>query len=255
MDVRPLREMTGHAMFNEVFMSDARVGDDAIIGGKNNGWAVANTTLGHERAGLGAGGGGGGGFGAIPGTVAQHLDKRAGDYVMARGAGRPKKAEGKARTSTAQLLIGMAQNNGKISDPVIRQGIAKLHTLGEIGRYNAERVKAAKAAGRDIPGMGNISKLAMSDIVRTQRDLGLQIIGPYGTLHAYDDEQKKALDAATGNSFLAAVTTTALYAQAPPIYGGTDQIQRNIIGERVLGLPKEPNNDKVTPFKELPKNG
>ncbi|MBV8957963.1 MAG: acyl-CoA dehydrogenase family protein, partial [Actinobacteria bacterium] len=256
MDVRPLREMTGHAMFNEVFMSDARVPDAAIIGGKNNGWAVANTTLGHERAGLGAGGGsaGGGGFGAIPGTVANHLDRRAGDFVMARAAGRPKKTEGRARQSTAQLLIGMAQNNGKISDPIIRQGIAKLHTLGEIGRYNAERTKAAKAAGRDIPGMGNISKLAMSDIVRTQRDLGLQIIGAYGTLHAYDDEQKKALDAATGNPFLAAVTTTALYAQAPPIYGGTDQIQKNIIGERVLGLPKEPNNDKTVPFSELPKN-
>jgi alkylation response protein AidB-like acyl-CoA dehydrogenase len=253
-DIRPLKEMTGHAMFNEVFMSDARVADAAIIGGKNNGWAVANTTLGHERAGLGAGGGGGGGFGAIPGSVAQHLDKRAGDFVMARSAGRPKKAEGRARTSTAQLLIGMAQNNGTISDPVIRQGIAKLHTLGEIGRYNAERLKAARASGRDIPGMGNISKLAMSDIVRTQRDLGLQIIGPYGTLHAYDEEQKKALDAATGNPFLAAVTTTALYAQAPPIYGGTDQIQKNIIGERVLGLPKEPNNDKTVPFSELPKN-
>src|SRR3954468_5293093 len=96
MDVRPLREMTGHAMFNEVFMSDARVGDDAIIGGRNNGWAVANTTLGHECAGVGAGGGGAGGFGAIPGSVAQHLDKRAGDFVMARAAGRPKKQEGKA---------------------------------------------------------------------------------------------------------------------------------------------------------------
>ena len=63
------------------------------------------------------------------------------------------------------------------------------------------------------------------------------------------------LDEATGNPFLTGVTTTALYAQAPPIYGGTDQIQKNIIGERVLGLPKEPNNDKTTPFSELPKNG
>jgi alkylation response protein AidB-like acyl-CoA dehydrogenase len=253
MDIRPLKEMTGHAMFNEVFMSDARVADAAIIGGKNNGWAVANSTLMHERAGLGAGGGGGGGFGAIPGTVAQHLERRAGDFVAARAEGRPKRREG-ARASTAQLLIGMAQNNGRITDPIIRQGLAKLHTLGEIGRYNAERVKAAKAAGREIPGMGNIAKLSMSDIVRTQRDLGLQIVGPYGTLHAYDDESKKLLDAATGNPFLAAVTTTALYAQAPPIYGGTDQIQRNIIGERVLGLPKEPNNDKTMPFSELPKN-
>ena len=253
-EIRPLKEMTGHAMFNEVFMSDARVADAAIIGDKNNGWAVANTTLMHERAGLGAGGGGGGGFGALPGTVAQHLDRRAGDFVAARAAGRPARQDGRSRASTAQLLIGMAQHNGKISDPVIRQGLAKLHTLGEIGRYNAERVKAAKAAGRDIPGMGNIAKLSMSEIVRTQRDLGLQIIGPYGTLHAYDDEQKKLLDAATGNPFLGAVTTTALYAQAPPIYGGTDQIQRNIIGERVLGLPKEPNNDKTVPFSELPKN-
>jgi alkylation response protein AidB-like acyl-CoA dehydrogenase len=253
-DIRPLREMTGHAMFNEVFMSDARVADAAIIGGKNNGWAVANSTLMHERAGLGAGGGGGGGFGAIPGTVAQHLDRRAGGFVVARAAGRPKRQEGKARASTAQLLIGMAQHNGTISDPIIRQGLAKLHTLGEIGRYNAERVKAAKAAGRDIAGMGNIAKLSMSEIVRTQRDLGLQIIGAYGTLHAYDDDSKKLLDDATGNPFLAAVTTTALYAQAPPIYGGTDQIQRNIIGERALGLPKEPNNDKTMPFSELPKN-
>jgi alkylation response protein AidB-like acyl-CoA dehydrogenase len=95
----------------------------------------------------------------------------------------------------------------------------------------------------------------MSAIARLSRDLGLRITGPYGTLHAYDGESRKALDDATGNPFLAMVTESALFAQAPPIYGGTDQVQRNIIGERVLGLPKEPNNDKVLPFKDLPKNG
>jgi alkylation response protein AidB-like acyl-CoA dehydrogenase len=256
-DIRPLREMTGHAMFIEVFMTDARVPASAMIGDENNGWAVANATLMHERAGLGAGGGGAEGS-ALPGTIAGHLTRRAGDLVSARGgaAAKPKAEKApKPRRSSAQFLIDMAKGNGSIKDPVIRQGLAKLHTIGEIGRYSAERVKAAKAAGRDLPGMANIAKLSMSDSVRLQRDLGLAILGPYGTLHAYDDAHKKVLDEATGNPFLGAVTTTALYAQAPPIYGGTDQIQKNIIGERVLGLPKEPNNDKTTPFSELPKNG
>ena len=68
-------------------------------------------------------------------------------------------------------------------------------------------------------------------------------------------EDRKALDAATGNPFLGAVTEVSLFAQAPPIYGGTDQVQRNIIGERILGLPKEPGDTRNTPFKDLPKNG
>jgi alkylation response protein AidB-like acyl-CoA dehydrogenase len=126
--------------------------------------------------------------------------------------------------------------------------------LGEIGRLNAERVKAAKAAGRDIPGMPNIGKLSMSNVMRLQRDLGLEIAGADGMLHGYDEAQMKAVQEAVHNPILPAVTTTALYAQAPPIYGGTDQIQRNIIGERVLGLPKEPGSNSKTPFSELPKN-
>jgi alkylation response protein AidB-like acyl-CoA dehydrogenase len=252
-EIRPLRELTGHAVFNEVFLTEARVSSTAVIGGVNQGWAVANTTLANERAGLGAGGGGSGaGSAALPGQIAGHLHRRAGDF-----AARPKPVErrGDRRPqSAAQLLIDIARGQGRTTDPLIRQGLARLHTLGELGRYNNERLKAVRATGGDIPGMANISKLAMSDIVRLQRDLGLQILGPSGMLHAYDDDQRAALDKATGNPFLSLVTTTALYAQAPPIYGGTDQIQRNIIGERALGLPKEPRTDAAVAFSSLPRN-
>jgi alkylation response protein AidB-like acyl-CoA dehydrogenase len=130
----------------------------------------------------------------------------------------------------------------------------QLYTLGEIGRISGLRLKAIKEKGGDIPGIGNISKLSMSEMMRLTRDLGLRIVGPGGMLHAYDGADRKALDEATGNPFLGMVTEMALFAQAPSIYGGTDQVQRNIIGERVLGLPKEPNDDRTRPFSELPKN-
>ena len=126
--------------------------------------------------------------------------------------------------------------------------------MTELGRMNAERLKAVRARGGDIPGMANIAKLSMSAIVRMQRDLGLGIVGAEGMLHAYEPGDQAALNEVTQNPFLPAVTMTALYAQAPSIYGGTDQIQRNIIAERVLGLPKDPGNDPSTPFSSLPKN-
>ena len=204
-DVRPLVEMTGHALFNEVFLSDAHVGNDAIIGGRGNGWAVANTTLMHERSGLGSGGGSAGGGAATPGTIGGCLNKRAGDFAPApkkpvskepvpKEAGSEKKrssggSSGGASASPlggggAKLMIDLAKGNGTIQDPTIRQDLMKLHTLGELGKFNNLRLKAAKKAGQDIPGFGNLSKLAMSDIMRLTRDIGLRIIGPAGMLHA-----------------------------------------------------------------------
>ncbi|QGG94497.1 acyl-CoA dehydrogenase family protein [Actinomarinicola tropica] len=254
-EIRPLRELTGRAMFNEVFMTDARAEDAAVIGGLHNGWAVANTTLMFERAGLGAGGSGGGSM-ASPGTVAGDLDKRAGDFV---GSNRRRSADPTPESSGSRRgnpYVELARSKGKDTDPLVRQQLAKLHTLTEIAKYHSLRSKAARAAGQpDIPGLPNIAKLSMSDILRLQRDLGLGLLGPMGTLHAYTAEQGKKLAEATGDPYTGIFTEGALFAQGPPIYGGTDQIQRNIIGERVLGLPKEPNQDKVLPFKDLPKNG
>ncbi len=257
-EIRPLKEMTGHALFNEVFLSEARVPNSSMIGDRNNGWAVANSTLMFERAGLGAGAGAGGVSAAIPGTVGGHLDRRAGDFVAKSDKDKsatPKVRPAVRRAAGIDLYVNYSKQTGAINNPVIRQKLAQLHTLNEIGRYNNERVKALRSQGAEIAGMGNISKLAMSNIVRLQRDLGMQILGPAAMLHAYTDQQRCDLDAVTGDPMRAAITGTALYAQAPPIYGGTDQIQKNIIGERALGLPKEPGVDVKMPFSSLPKNG
>jgi len=255
-DIRPLVEMTGHAMFNEVFLEEAVVPDANLIGGLNNGWAVANTTLMNERAGLGSGGGHAAASSATPGTVAKDLERRAGDFVSSAGP-RRRSGGGGGPAGLAggyKLLVELAKGNGKIEDPSIRQDLMKLHTLNELGRFSNWRAKAGKAIGHEVPGLPNISKLSMSEIVRQQRDVGLRILGPLGTLHAYKPEDQETLNEATGNPFTAMVTGMALFAQAPPIYGGTDQVQRNIIGERVLGLPKEANNDKTAAFRDLPKN-
>ncbi len=259
-EVRPLVEMTGHAMFNEVFLTDARVPDSFVIGGRNNGWAVTNTTLMHERSGLGAGGGSAASAMALPGTVAGHLDRRCGDFVTAPDKAAKSKGSGRKGGpalggGNAKLLADLARGNGTNTDPHIRQDLVRLHTMAEIARFNNLRAKAARQAGRDIPGMANLAKLAMSDMTRLGRDLSLRIMGPASMLHSYKGgDEAAAITEAVGNPFLPMVTGMALWAQAPPIYGGTDQIQRNIISERVLGLPKEPNNDKTARFADLPRN-
>ncbi|HYZ99726.1 MAG TPA: acyl-CoA dehydrogenase family protein [Acidimicrobiales bacterium] len=256
-EVRPLREMTGTALFNEVFLSDAKVTDDARIGDTHNGWAVANTTLAYERAGMGSGGRGAArGIAAMarPGTVAQDLGRRAGDVVAPAGPAATAAEPGR-RGSPAKALIDLARDLGKDQDAAIRQRLARLHILGELARLNTERHKAVQAAGGDIPGIANFSKLAMADVVRLTRDLGLEILGARGMLHAYTGDDRQSLAAEVGGPAAVAITAQALRAQALPIYGGTDQIQRNIIGERTLGLPKEPGDLAHVPYSQLPRNG
>ncbi len=261
-DVRPLREMTGSTMFSEVFFTDAIVADSSRIGDVNDGWRVANTTLQFERSGMGAGSDAparGSQF-ARPGTVAGDLDKRAGDFAPKSAATRSSssrdvRASTSTVTSPAASFIALAQQFAATHNTVVRQGLVRLHILREIARLNTERHKAVRATGGDIPGIANFSKLAMGEIVRLQRDLGLQIVGARGMLHAYSDDDRPTLRAERGGASVHAITFQALGAQALPIFGGTDQIQRNIISERVLGLPKEPGDLSSVPFSELPRNG
>jgi alkylation response protein AidB-like acyl-CoA dehydrogenase len=229
-EVRPLREMTGRALFNEVFIDDAHVPAANIIGGLNNGWAVTNTTLAAERASLGSGGGGAAGA-AFPGPIAGHLERRAGDFVgQVRTGGTGGGGEG-----MPARLIALARAAGKHCDPVVRQGLARVYILNRIGGFSSLRMRGGGASA----GAPNIAKLMMSDLLRLNRELGNEIIGADGMI----------MGAATMGGGL--VQEMTLFSPGPSIYGGTDQVQRNIIGERVLGLPKEPGPDKSTPFRNL----
>jgi len=218
-EVRPLREMTGRVMFNEVFIDEARVPTANVVGDLGDGWRVANTTLMVER------GSAGGGVvaapcAAIPGSVAGHLGRSAGSFDGEVGAAR----EGVVDTDGVESLVGLARERGLLGEATIRQDLARLHSLVQIAEWHIARMQADGGAN----GGGNIAKLRNSEIVRQARDLGCRILGPHASL--------LGADAASGG----AVQELTMMSPAPSIYGGSDQIQRNIIGERVLGLPKEP---------------
>jgi alkylation response protein AidB-like acyl-CoA dehydrogenase len=230
-EIRPLREMTGRAMFNEVFLDGARVHDDDIIGGLNNGWAAANTTLMAERAGLGTGGSGAAGN-AFPGPIAKQLGDRVGDHVGQIRTG----GTGGGGMAAANRLVTLAKELGRNTDPTVRQKLAQLYTMQQLGKFSALRAKSASQRTGAEP---NIAKLMMSDLLRLQREVGNEIIGANGMLMGTETPGGGSIQELT------------LFSPGPSIYGGTDQVQRNIIGERVLGLPKEPGPAKETPFKEL----
>jgi alkylation response protein AidB-like acyl-CoA dehydrogenase len=231
-EVRPLREMTGRAMFNEVFLSDARVEHRNMIGDYNDGWKVANTTLMVERAGIG-GANVAAPSAAIAGSVAGHLERCAGDFVKAPGSGAGGVGVGHGRV---KQLIGLARDRSLLSDAVLRQDLARLYSLVEITGWHMARARAGSAA---TGGEGNLAKIRNSEMVALARDLGCSILGMAATITG--DESETAGD----------IQELTLFSPAPSIYGGTDQVQRNIIGERVLGLPKEPGPARDLPFRDL----
>jgi alkylation response protein AidB-like acyl-CoA dehydrogenase len=233
-EVRPLTEMTGEAMFNEVFFSDARVPHENVLGEVDAGWGVAVTTLAHERNSLGAGASFSGGS-----IIGSHdLDRPVGELASSGGSGA---MAGMAAVfgGGGDVLKMLAATFGGAADPVIRQELMQAYSLLEIARYTGLRAQAAAALGHGPGPEVSTGKLMASNIVRALRDLALRLEGPYGTLARPD----APLDGMA--QYL------ALFSPAVSIAGGSDQVQRNIIGERVLGLPSEPRVDKDLPFKDL----
>lgn len=233
-EVRPLREMTGRSLFNEVFLDGARVRHDHVIGQVDGGWRVANTTLMVERRGIG-GASITAPSAALPGTVSGHLGRPAGSFQRDT----PVLGEGSVGGSRVAALIDLASEHGKLDDPIIRQDIARLHTLVAVNGWHLGRMKSGQAA----TGVeGNLAKIRNSAATALARDVGCRILGSGATV--------MGRDAGSGGT----VQSFTLFSPAPSIYGGTDQVQRNIIGERGLGLPKEPGPGRDTPFRELPPN-
>jgi acyl-CoA dehydrogenase len=189
-EVRPLRQMTGGASFNEVFFNDVRIPDSHRLGDVNGGWTVALTTLMNERAAIGGGGG---------------------------GVGLP----------ASNRLIAMAKATGRADDPLVRQQLAAIVINERLARYTNLRAMARIAVGQ-LPGPEmSLSKLQLTANMTRTCNLVSSVLGPL-------------LTADTGAWGSYAWSEFLLGVPGMRIAGGTDEVLRNIIGERVLGLPKDP---------------
>jgi alkylation response protein AidB-like acyl-CoA dehydrogenase len=241
-EVRPLVQMTGESGFSEVFFTGARVPASAVVGELNGGWAVALSTLGFERTGLGAGSGIGFRL-AAPGGSRLHAQQEVsvGEYIAAAKA-QPRSF---GTNSTAMIggniapLVSLAAELGRDRDPEVRQEIVRLYALGCVNTWNGLRARAALRAGGRAGAEASLGKLMSSRIARQWRDTASLIAGPRGML-ADDDGPLRGR-----------VASQLLATPGPSIYGGSDQIQRNIIGERVLGLPREADPSRAVPFRQL----
>ncbi|HEY3189928.1 MAG TPA: acyl-CoA dehydrogenase family protein, partial [Solirubrobacteraceae bacterium] len=197
--VRPLRQITGIAHFNEVFLSGVRIPAANVVGDVNGGWPVAHTTLANERAVIGVGGGG----------------------------------------RNADDVIALARRCGVTEDPTFRQEIAQTYIRSATLRYLGLRLRTAMSQGRPPGAEASVLKLAFSQHAARSADVVMRILGAEATLYGDD-----ALDKARWQDYF-------LNQFNVRIGGGTDEVQRNGIAERALGLPRDPISDRDTPWKDL----
>ncbi|MGB0551770.1 MAG: acyl-CoA dehydrogenase family protein [Alphaproteobacteria bacterium] len=233
-EVVPLRQMNGHASFNQVFFTDAEIAPEFMLENLGDGWKVATTTLMHERRG------------------ADGLRRHAG------ATDRPERIyqeEAKEiaialepykwypqRAGRIDLILDRAKETGANTDPVMRQEIAKLMTMAKSAEWTARRAREAQAQGRVQGPEGSLGKLAASYIARAANKVHTAMTGADSMLTG-DEGPMDGL-----------IAEILISTPAISIAGGTDEIQKNIISERVLKMPKEPRTDTDRPFREVPKN-
>jgi alkylation response protein AidB-like acyl-CoA dehydrogenase len=203
-EVRPIQMLTGAAEFNETFFTDARTHVDNVVGGVNNGWMVAMTLLGYERGEAAA---------TMPVMFRAEYDK----------------------------LVALAKERGATADPVIRQRLAQMYAEVEVMRLLGMRTLTGFIRGRQ-PGPGESAfKLYWSEYHRRVTELAVDICGPAAmTPEGVWPRTSFHADLPGAANSSASWVGTFMNARAGTIYAGTSQVQRNILGEMVLGLPKEP---------------
>jgi alkylation response protein AidB-like acyl-CoA dehydrogenase len=213
--VRPLRQMNGHRSFNEVFMDAARVPGGFLIGERGGGWSVARATLAHERR-LAM-------FRPPPSGASGRAWREA---MQERTAAAEPHKWYPQRAGRPELAVPQARAHGRAADPVVRQEIARLIELSWSARWMADRAAAARAAGLPPGPEGSLGKLASSKIAQQAARVHSMIAGAGGLLTG------------PGSPLDGVIAEILVSVPAISIAGGTDEIQRTIIGERILGLPR-----------------
>ena len=233
-EVQPLRQMNDHASFNQVFFTDAEIAPEFLVSQLGNGWAVATTTLMSERRNADSLRSYSQGS-DLPGRIYAE-EKAEMATVMAPYTWYPQRA------GRVDLVLERAKTTGRIADPTVRQEIAKLLTLSKTAEWTARRARTAQLSGKPQGPEGSLGKLIASHVARAAANVHTLITGTDAMLTGTDSPMDGV------------IAEILISTPAISIAGGTDEIQRNIISERVLRMPKEMRVDTDRPFRDVRRN-